>query len=87
MQRDREELEIFLNDCLKEKIRNIWEKMMLYRKDFFRDKFGFYENVGVYVSIEIKRVIKMDLEKKECRGLRGNFQFLVQLLGGFKGKE
>ena len=70
-----EELEIFPNDSMKEKIQNIWEKMTLHWKDPFRDKVGSHQNFGTHTSFETKRATKMDLEKKESRGLRGIFFF------------
>lgn len=69
---------------MKEKIRNIWEKMILHCKDSFRDKLGSHQNFAVHISLETKRATKMDLGKKESRGLRGK---LFLRSAGFKGKE
>ena len=85
---DIEELEIFPNDSMKEKIQNIWEKMTLHWKDPFRDKLGSHQSFGTHISFETKRATKMDLGKKESRGLRGIFFFFFFLRSaGFIGKE
>lgn len=69
-----------------EKIQNIWEKMTLHWTDPFRDKLGSHQNFGTHISFETKRAMKMDLGKKESRGLRGIFFFFLRS-AGFIGKD
>ena len=53
--------------------------MTLHWTDPFRHKLGSHQNFGTHISFETKRAMKMDLGKKESRGLRGIFFFLSEI--------